>query len=174
MLKIRAGNENDLPAIVSIYNHAVIHTTATFDLEPQTLAQRKQWFDQYKDRYPFLVAEQNGEVLGYVSLSPFRIKPAYNLTAELSIYVSPHAKGKGIGSLLMKAMIQKASECGLHVLISSITGDNQVSMKLHEKFGFRQVGTLTEVGFKFNRWIDIHFYQLILPNHQFKYEEKKS
>ncbi|SFI89626.1 GNAT family N-acetyltransferase [Thermoflavimicrobium dichotomicum] len=165
MLILRDTHETDLQAIIDIYNHAVIHTTATFDLEPQTLEQRKQWFVKNEGRYPFIVAELEGKVVGFSSLSQFRSKPAYNSTAELSIYVDPECKGQGIGKQLMQEIIERAKQKKFHAIVSSIADGNVVSMKLHEKFGFQRVGSFREIGFKFDRWIDVHFYQLILGIH---------
>ncbi|RAL27053.1 GNAT family N-acetyltransferase [Thermoflavimicrobium daqui] len=162
MLIIRDAYEDDIQAILDIYNHAVIHTAATFDLDPQTFEQRKKWFANYGEKYPLIVAELENKVVGYCCLSQFRNKPAYNSTAELSIYVDPNTKGQGIGKQLMQAIIKLAKAKKFHVLVSGIADGNMVSIRLHEKFGFQLIGSFKEIGFKFNRWHDVHFYQLIL------------
>jgi L-amino acid N-acyltransferase YncA len=164
MLTIRQAVPADLPALVDIYNYAVRETTATFDLEEQSVADRQAWFASHQPaQYPLLVVEDDGVVLGYSGILPYRVKPAYRHTVELSIYVHPAAQGQGIGKRLMEAIIEQAQTIGYHVIISGITGGNDVSFRLHEQFGFQEVGILREVGYKFDDWRDVHFYQLTLP-----------
>lgn len=164
MLTIRQAVSSDLPALVEIYNYAILETTATFDLDKQSVADRQAWFDSHsKDSFPLLVAEEKGNVLGYSGLLPFRDKEAYRYTAELSIYVHPRAHGRGIGKRLMQAIIEQAQTIGYHVIIAGITAGNDASMRLHEQFGFERVGVFREVGYKFDAWQDVHFYQLTLP-----------
>lgn len=162
MTNIRKANEADIPAMNDIYNQAVLETVATFDLNPHTIEQRSDWFSRYQDRYPLFVAEVNGEVAGYGSLSPFRDKEAFIDTVELSIYLSPRFQGNGLGKKMMTVLIEDAKKRGFHTIISSITGGNEVSVRLHERFGFEFVGNFKEVGYKFGEWQDVHFYQLIL------------
>ncbi|SEN71922.1 GNAT family N-acetyltransferase [Lihuaxuella thermophila] len=162
MVTVREAQLEDLPAILRIYNHAVLTSTATFDLEEQTLEQRKTWFSHYGGKYPLIVAEENGQVTGYCCLSPFRSKPAYEKTAEVSIYIDPDHFGKGIGTILMTEILKRAGELDYHVIIAGITGGNEASVRLHRKFGFQLAGIFKEVGFKFGEWQDVHFYQLIL------------
>jgi len=126
------------------------------------LDERKTWFKKYGSKYPLIVAELNGQVVGYSCLNPFREKAAYCLTTELSIYISKEHRGKGIGTSLMEEILKRATKIGFHVVISGITGGNQASVKLHEKFGFEFAGCLKEVGFKFGEWQDVHFYQLMI------------
>ncbi|MGS2776462.1 N-acetyltransferase family protein [Robertmurraya sp. GLU-23] len=163
MLKIREAHINDLPFLLSIYNDAIVNTTATFDLEPESLEKRKTWFAKYGGKYPLIVSEWNGEVVGYGSLSAFREKPAFNSTTELSIYISSSARGLGIGTALMTELITRAKENGFHTMIGGITQGNEGSIALHKKFGFTLAGHFKEVGFKFDDWQDVLFYQLILP-----------
>ncbi len=155
---------DDLPAILEIYNDAVLNLTATFDLEEQTLEQRTLWFQKYGGIYPLIVAELEGEVVGYTCLSTFREKPAYNRTAELSIYLSSKHRGLGLGKMLMEEIITRAKDLGYHTLIGGITSGNEASVKLHERFGFELAGVFKEVGYKFDTWQDVHFYQLILKD----------
>lgn len=160
MVHIRDAHLNDLPAMLAIYNHAVNTLVATFDLEEQSLEQRTVWFHKHGDRYPLVVAEDAaGAVIGYACLSAFREKPAYGNTAELSIYIDEQQRGKHVGSVLMAEILERARKLGYHTVISGITGGNEASFRLHEKFGFRQVGKLSEVGFKFGQWHDVHYYQ---------------
>jgi L-amino acid N-acyltransferase YncA len=163
MLHIRDAVLNDLPAMLEIYNDAIRNLTATFDLEEQNLAERKNWFEKFGGKYPLIVAEMNGEVVGYSSLSKFREKPAYSHSTELSVYISSIHRGRGVGSALMKEILHRAAKLSYHTVIGGIVGGNEVSVKLHEKFGFEYVGCFKEVGFKFGEWQDVHFYQLIFP-----------
>ncbi|UFJ42325.1 N-acetyltransferase family protein [Brevibacillus humidisoli] len=162
MLQIRHAMPSDLPAMLEIYNEAVRSLTATFDLEEQTLEERKHWFEKYGGKYPLIVAELNGEVVGYSCLSKFRDKPAYAHTTELSVYISSRCRGRGVGSALMREILQLAATHGYHTVIAGVTGGNQASVKLHEKFGFAYIGCFKEVGFKFGEWQDVHFYQLMV------------
>lgn len=162
MLSVRDAVLSDLPSMLDIYNDAIRNLTATFDLEEQTLDERQKWFQKYGGRYPLIVAELNGEVVGYSCLSRFREKPAYSDTTELSVYISSNHRGQGIGNALMNEILQRAKELGYHTVIGGITGGNEASVKLHEKFGFQYVGCFKEVGFKFGEWQDVHFYQLMI------------
>ena len=162
MLHIRDAVLSDLPGILKIYNDAVRHLTATFDLEEQSLEDRQIWFEEHQGKYSLIVAEINGEVVGYCSLSRFNPKPAYSHTSELSIYISSHHRGYGIGGALMKDILYRAKKNQFHTVVSLITGGNQASFKLHEKYGFTCVGCLKEVGLKFGEWHDVYYYQLKL------------
>lgn len=161
-LLIREAVSDDLPAMLDIYNDAIENSTATFDIEKKSLDERKEWFAKYGGRYPLLVAKTEGAVVGYGSLSRYKDRAAYDLTVELSIYISPDHQGQGIGKQLMEKLIERSIESGFHTIISGVTGGNEVSIKLHEKFGFQHVGHLSEMGWKFDQWLDVHFYQLIL------------
>lgn len=157
---IRAAIDTDIPRITEIYNWAVENTTASFDINPQTLEQRREWFSQYTDRYPVSVCEVDGIVAGYASLSRFRAKEGFRDTCELSLYIDPKYFGQGIGNLLLNHIIEKAKENKFHAIISVITSDNEISIKMHEKLGFTFCGRLNETGFKFGRYLDCLFYQL--------------
>ncbi|KSU81893.1 phosphinothricin acetyltransferase [Fictibacillus enclensis] len=168
MVHIRDALPRDLPALLDIYNEAIRTLTATFDLEEQTLEQRKKWFEKYGGAFPLIVAKVDGKVAGYGSLSPFRDKEAYARTTEVSLYISSEFRGQGIGKELMKEILQRASNLGYHTVIGGITGGNESSVRLHKRFGFDFVGCLKEVGHKFDRWQDVHFYQLILDTEKTK------
>jgi phosphinothricin acetyltransferase len=161
MVKIRRAELSDLEQITEIYNWAIRNTTATFDIIEQTVEQRRAWFEHYKGVYPLIVAEHDGRVAGYSSLSRFREKEAFARTVELSVYVHPDRHGNGIGTLLMQTIIDMAWKLGHHVIVSGITSGNEVSIKMHEKLGFNFCGRFSEVGFKFDRWQDVDFYQLV-------------
>jgi len=162
MIHIREAQYNDLPTLVEIYNHAILHTTATFDLEPKTVEERKEWFFKHGPSHPLIVAEENGAVVGYCGILPYSEKAAYAQTVELSIYLHPEAQGKGIGTKLLGLMIERARKLGYHTILSGITEGNEASVKLHERFGFQKVSHFKEVGHKFGRWQDVCFYQLML------------
>ncbi|WP_010649827.1 GNAT family N-acetyltransferase [Oceanobacillus massiliensis] len=162
MITIRDAVIEDLPALLEIYNYAIENLTATFDLQQQTLEERKNWFDSHGGKYPLIIAEEDGNVIGYSSLSPYNKKSAYSTTVEISIYIAPNQQGKGIGSKLMTEILSLASQLNYHAIIAGITGGNEVSVQLHKKFGFKLAGSLKEVGFKFGEWQDVHYYQLIV------------
>ena len=162
MIIIRNATQKDVPALLDIYNYAVTNLIATFETKEQTLEERLQWFHLFGRRYPLLVAESNGQVVGYSCLSPFREKTGYNRTSEISVYISPDHQGKGIGNLLMKELIRLAEEKEFHSIIAAISGGNETSVKLHKKYGFEFAGCLKEAGWKFDEWHDVHFYQLLL------------
>lgn len=161
---IRPAQQQDLPALLAIYNHEILNGVATFDLQPKSLAERQSWFDEHnKNNHPLLVAEQNGEVLGYASLSRYAEKAAYNSTVELSVYIAPSARRQGIASQLMHAVIELAKkDNATHLIVSLITGTNQASISLHQKFGFNKVGTLHQVGYKHQQFLDVHIYELFV------------
>ncbi|HJF73984.1 MAG TPA: N-acetyltransferase family protein [Gallibacterium anatis] len=161
---IRPAQQQDLPALLAIYNHEILNGVATFDLQPKSLAERQSWFDEHnKNNHPLLVAEQDGEVLGYASLSRYAEKAAYNSTVELSVYIAPSARRQGIASQLMLAVIDLAKkDNAIHLIVSLITGTNQASISLHQKFGFNKVGTLHQVGYKHQQFLDVHIYELFV------------
>jgi phosphinothricin acetyltransferase len=162
MIHIRRAIQPDLPDILEIYNYAIRNLVATFDLKEQALEERQIWFDKYNDKFPLLVAVEHERVIGYSCISPFRDKPAYAKSTELSIYIHNDRQGKGIGNMLMKEILQLAQQNGYHTVIGGITGGNEASVRLHKKFGFEFVGCFKEVGHKFGEWQDVHFYQLLL------------
>lgn len=160
---IRATVEGDLPAITAIYADAVDNGTATYELEAPTLEEMKARFSSLKaSEYPYLVAEEDGEVLGYAYAGPFRARPAYRFIVEDSIYVAPQAKGKGVGKALMLALIDACRADGYRQLVAVI-GDGHAaspSVRLHERLGFRHCGVLEGSGYKHGRWLDTVFMQL--------------
>ncbi len=151
-----------MPAIADIYNDAVLNSVATFDVELWTPERRQQWFREHRHPYTALVAERGGEVVGWASLSPFRPKPAYRYTAENSVYVRSDAAGKGIGKLLLQRTLETAIENGFHTVIAGIALPNEASERLHASLGFERVGVEREVGYKFERWIDVLWMQRLM------------
>lgn len=161
-IQVRDAIEADLPDILDIYNEAILSSTATFELNTQTVQTRMEWFKAHGKDYPLVVAARDGRVLGYCSLSQFQRNTGYNKTAELSVYVARTSRRMGIATLLMSKILRRARNQGIHAIISSISCDNLPSVVLHEKFGFTKVAHLREVGFKFSRWHDTCYFELIL------------
>ena len=159
---IRKAERRDLDAVLAIYNYEVKNGTATFDVAPRAGAAGEAWFAAHNTgNHPLLVAEEDGAILGYASLSPYRDWDAYLRTVELSVYIAPESRGRGVASTLMQAVLDFAREDPqTHVVVSVITGNNGASVRLHEKFGFTYSGTLHEVGLKFGQYLDIVNYEL--------------
>jgi phosphinothricin acetyltransferase len=152
---LREAGEADQQAILDIYNDAVLHSAATFDLEPRTWEGQQRWFQENAPPYAVFVATIGDTVAGWGSLSRFRPRPGYRFTAEDSIYVHQDFRGQGIGAALLGLLVDAAYRGRFHSVMALIDGDNAVSIRLHERFGFRHVGTFREVGFKFGRWLDV-------------------
>lgn len=162
-LLIREATENDLPAILEIYNHSILHTTAVYDYHAHTLDMRRKWFEQKcADGQPVLVAVKGGVIAGFASYGPFRPWAAYKYTVENSVHVHPGFRGQGVGRQLLALTIERARQADVHAIIAGIDATNAVSIKLHTSFGFVRAGCFEQVGFKFNRWLDLEFYQLLL------------
>jgi L-amino acid N-acyltransferase len=161
-VEIRSAQPGDLDAITEIYNEAILTTTATFDIEPKSAAERLEWFQSHNERQPILVATLGGAVVGWASLSKWKTRPAYDHTAETSFYVRSDLRGQGIGRKLKQAIIEEARRLKYHSLIAVVAEGSEASLYLNESFGFRHVGTLKEVGRKFGRLLDVHLLQLIL------------
>lgn len=161
---IRKAEERDMEALLSIYNYEVEHGVATFDLNPKSMEERMEWFYAHNvDNHPLLTAELDGRAVGYASLSPYRDKEAYRETVELSVYVDPEFRRRGVARELMAAITKEARERqDIHTVISVITGGNEASIRLHQAFGFVHCGTMREVGSKFGRLLDIDNFQLMV------------
>ncbi|UBH15441.1 GNAT family N-acetyltransferase [Macrococcus armenti] len=160
---IRLTTQHDLPKILDIYNHAIVNTTAIYTYEKTTLLERKQWMQQKEnDGFPIFVFEVEGVVAGFATYGPFRNFPAYKHTIEHSIYVSPYYRHMGIGEKLLEHLITSAREEGYKTMVAGIDSENKGSIYLHKKFGFTYNGTIKSVGYKFNKWLNLDFYQLLL------------
>jgi L-amino acid N-acyltransferase len=163
MVTIRHATENDLSQILAIYNDIIINTAAVWDHAPHTLEMRKQWFQTKQEQgYPVFVAEENSKILGFSSIGPFRTWTGYKYTVENSVYVASESRGKGIGKLLMPPLIEAVKELKLHAIVAGIDAENEASIKLHEQFGFKEVAHFKQVGWKFDRWLDLKFLELIV------------
>ena len=153
---LRDAVEADLAAIRDIYNHAVEHSTAIWNETLVDLDNRRQWWQaRIAKTYPVLVAEHEGRVAGYASYGDWRAFDGYRHTVEHSVYVGEAFRGLGIGEQLMRGLVARAAAGGIHVMIAGIEAENAASIRLHEKLGFRTVGTFSEVGTKFGRWLDL-------------------
>jgi L-amino acid N-acyltransferase YncA len=161
-LEIRRAEVGDLEAITEIYNEAILTTTATFDTEPKTVAERTCWLASHDQKHPVLVALVNGRVVGWASLSRWSDRPAYDATAETSFYVKSDFRGQGIGRKLKEAIVAEARRLQLHTLIARVAQGSEASLHLNESVGFVHVGVLREVGRKFNKLLDVHILQKIL------------
>lgn len=160
---IRLATTQDLPAILDIYNDAIINTTSVYTYIPQTLTERAQWFNvKQKANEPVFVYIEHEEVVGFATYGSFRNWPAYLYTIEHSIYVHPHGRGQGVATQLLQHLIQYAKAKNYRTIVAGIDADNEASIKLHEKFKFIHAGTLNNVGYKFERWLNLAFYQLDL------------
>lgn len=158
---VRPATAADLAGIVEIYNHYVVHTPVTFDLEPVTVESRRQWFGQFGEKGPhrLLVAEAGGRVVGYAGTHQFRAKAAYDTTVETTIYIAPDSVGSGLGRALYAALIDALASAEVHMLVAGITLPNEASVARHERFGFRLAGVLHQVGRKFGRYWDVGWYE---------------
>ena len=154
MAEVRPATEADLEAINAIYNHEVLHGTATWDLELWSLAQRREWFAEHDDSTPVVVAEVGGQVVGFAYLSWYRSKAGYRFTREDTLYVAPAYQGRSIGAQLLGRLIEEARRLTMRALIAVIDSGNGVSIALHARFGFVQTGHHPQIGRKFDRWLD--------------------
>ena len=157
---IRDATGADAAAIVPIYNHAALETTAVWNDGPSDLVGRARWLaDRRGAGYPVLVAEQTGRVVGYATFGDFRPFDGYRHTVEDSVYVAPDAQGQGVGRGLLDALVQRARAMGKHVMVAGIEAENLASVRLHAAAGFVEVGRMPQVGCKFGRWLDLVFMQ---------------
>ncbi len=163
MTTIRPATSADLPAILAIYNDAVLHTTASYDLEPSTLEQRAAWFaERTHHGFPILVAELECVVTAFGAYGAFRAKSGYRFTVEHSLYVAPEWRGRGLGRAMLEQLIRLAQADGKHAMIGGVDAENAASIALHISLGFVEVARFREVGHKFGRWLDIIFMELLL------------
>ncbi len=173
LMRTRLVEVGDAPALMNIYNPEVVETTVTFDLVPRSLEEQEDWILAHVVTHPCIVAinedDELGElgarderILGFALVSPFRDRPAYATTVENSVYVHRRARGRGVGEHLLRELMKTAGESGFHSMIARIVGENDGSIRLHEKCGFSLVGTEIEVGRKHGHWLDVVEYQYVL------------
>lgn len=163
MFVARPASVEDLKAITDIYNEAVLTTDATFDLEPKTEEEQGVWLARHDRMHPVLVAELDGVVIGWASLSEWSSRCAYTATAEISLYIKEEFRGRSAGRRLLEDIMQEGEKAGLHTVLARITTGNTISIHLHEAVGFEHVGIMREVGEKFGRILDVLLMQRIYP-----------
>jgi phosphinothricin acetyltransferase len=159
---IRPATESDLVTINDIYNHYVLHSTCTYQEEPEPIEGRQRWFAHHGAQHPIIVAETNGRVVGWGSLSAYHARSAYRRTVENSVYVHHEHHRRGLGSALLKDLIARARVLEHRAIIAGIDSDQAASVALHARFEFQKVGQLKQVGFKFGRWLDVIYMELLL------------
>jgi L-amino acid N-acyltransferase len=165
MKSIYCTHDRHATQILDIFNEAIVNSTALFDYKPRTPESMVAWFKAKEaDRFPVVGIESDeGQLLGFASYGTFRAWPAYKYSIEHSVYVQKDHRGKGLGRKLMQALIAEARDQNYHVTIGGIEATNTGSIALHRSLGFTHCGTIQQAGFKFGRWLDLSFYQLILP-----------
>lgn len=161
-ISVRRATEADLGVINDIYNHYVQHSICTYQEDPEPMEGRQQWFRHHEGKHPVIVAEANGIIVGWGSLSAYHVRSAYRRTVENSVYVHHEHHRRGIGSVLLQDLIQRARQLDHHAIIAGIDAEQAGSIALHAKFGFQKVGHLRQIGYKFNRWLDVIYMELIL------------
>lgn len=160
VVQVEDAREGDLEGLVAIYNDVLATSTAIFSYVPATLEERIEWWRARASQgYPVLVARDARGVLGYASFGDFRAWPGYRFTVEHSVHVRADGRGRGIGTVLVTELIGRAAALGKHVMIGGVDADNTASIRFHERLGFEQAGRLREVGYKFERWLDLVFLQ---------------
>ncbi len=164
MLEIRPADLCDLEAITEIYNQAILHTTATFDIVPKTCAEQREWFEAHQDYFPILVGVIEGEIIGWTCLSKWSDRCGYASTAEISVYIHEKYRNKGCGRQLINTLIEMGRKSGLHTIIARLSNENQASLHLFEQLGFQYSGTIKEVGQKFGKLLDVIIMQLIFSS----------
>ena len=164
---IRVAAEGDLEAITAIYNDAILTTTASWDDEVVTLENRRVWLAEHgTEPNVTLVAEVDGEVVGFAGYGRYREKAGYDLTVEHSVYLTPAAQGHGLGTRLLSELVVAATDRGIHVMIGGLSADNETSLRLHRRLGFVETARMPQVGKKFGRWLDLVFVQRILDERE--------
>lgn len=159
---LRVATLDDAEAVRTIYNHEVLNTTATMDLVPRSLDDQREWLAARSGAFAAIVAELDGEVVGFASLSPYKERAAYRPTVEDSVYVRRDMGGRGIGKALLSEVLELAAQSGFHSVMARIEASGAASRALHTSCGFREVGVEIEVGRKFNRWLDVVLMQKLI------------
>jgi len=164
MTIIHCKQESHAAPILSIFNEAIANSTAIYDYKPRTMETMRTWFEtKARGNYPVIGArDDDGVLMGFASYGSFRAWPAYKYSVEHSVYVDTRFRGRGVGRRLLEAVIEAARQQDYHVLVGGIDASNQASIALHERLGFTHCGTIRQAGFKFGRWLDLSFYELIL------------
>lgn len=160
----RPATFDDAGFLARVYNHYVLTSTATFDTEPKDAEERRAWLASHGERYPVIIGEVDSQPVGFASLTAWSARSAWSRTAEVGVYLDSAQRGQGLGPLLLSEIVECGRRAGHHVLLSQIVGDNLASLAMAEKAGFRRVGVLEQVGHKFDRWLDVVLFQLVLED----------
>lgn len=164
---VREVRPADADPIAAIYNHYILNSHSTFEVEPIDAAEMsRRTRELTAEGYPFLVAESEGAIVGYAYAHRWRERAAYSRSAEVSVYIEPHGTNKGIGVKLYEVLIPSLADRGFHALIAGISLPNEASIRLHERFGFEKVAHFREIGRKFDRWIDVGYWELLISGTQ--------
>src|SRR5688572_29700746 len=165
MIRIRPARRDDCAGILQIYNDAVLSTTATYDYEPRSLEHRQAWFDDHKKTgLPIFVSvNERDQIVGWSALNRYHDRKGYRFTTENSIYIAADHRGQGIGKMLLAPLIESGKKFGVHAIIAAIDAENEASIRLHARHGFEHVGRFKQVGYKFGRWLDVVYMELLLP-----------
>jgi phosphinothricin acetyltransferase len=161
-MKIKNITALDYPEVLKIYNYFVVNTTINFEQKPITILELSNMVDNITKKYPFIILYENTKILGYAYLSAFNKKTSYDITADLAIYLNPEVKSKGYGSILLLEIEKLARKQNIKNIISIITEENNASLQFYQKNGFTKVGQLNKVGYKFNRYLSVYYYQKTL------------
>ena len=160
-MNIRQAQFTDAEQIAEIYNYYILNTHHTFETEPLSADEMQQRIAETSQDYPFLIAEYEGVIQGYVYATQFKLRQAYKHSVEISIYVRNQAKQKGIGSELYQRLLEELSETDVHALMAGISLPNEASVRFHEKIGYEKVAHFREVGYKLGRWVDVGFWEML-------------
>ena len=158
---IKPGEAGDVPRLTEIYNHYIEHTIITFEETPVSPNEMRSRIVENTSKQPWLVYTEGDKILGYAYASEWKSRCAYKHSVETTVYLRPEAKGNGVGSLLYKELLKLLKERKLHAAIGGIALPNDASVALHEKLGFEKIGQFKEVGFKFDKWIDVGYWELL-------------
>jgi phosphinothricin acetyltransferase len=161
-VRVRLAKGDDLPAINAIYNYYVLTSTCTYQYEPETEEGRKAWFAKKGEKHPVIIAEEDGEIIGWGALSPFREREGYRFTVEASVYIRHDRQRQGIGRTILLDLIERARKLGYRVMIGGASAEQTASVALQESLGFERVALFKEIGYKFDQWLDVVFMQLKL------------
>jgi phosphinothricin acetyltransferase len=159
---LRPATSADLPAINAIYNHYVLSCTCTYQTVPSTAEEREDWFGKHGEKHPVIVAEHEGAVIGWGSLSKLHERQAFARSVEDSVYIHHAHHGRGLGKMLLTELLRLAADRGHHTVLAAISGDQERSLRLHAAFGFVEAGRIREAGYKFDRWLDVVWMQKMI------------
>lgn len=160
-MNIRSVNPEDAAQIAEIYNYYIQNTHQTFETEPLSADEMRERINETREKHPYLVAEEDGEILGYAYAAQFKLRQAYAYSAEVSIYVKNDAKQRGIGTKIYEKLFGELAQTNVHALVAGISLPNDASIKFHEKLGFSKVAHFRQIGYKLGRWIDVGYWELI-------------